>query len=46
MIALVSAAPLLLGLGAETAVLNLVGLGVGALLVWRIVRRVKRWIRL
>ena len=45
-VALVSAAPLLLGLGAETAVLNLVGLGVGAVLVWRIVRRVKRWIRL
>ena len=44
---LVVAAPLLLGLGAETALLNLVGLGIGALLVMRFVagrsnRRVNR----
>ena len=45
-VALVVAAPLLLGLGAETAFLNLVGLGIGALLVWRFVRRFKRWTRL
>ena len=45
--ALVVAAPLLLGLGAEAALLNLVGLGIGALLVMRFVagrsnRRVHR----
>ena len=45
--ALVVAAPLLLGLGAEAALLNLVGLGIGALLVMRFVagrsnRRVNR----
>ena len=45
-IALVVAAPLLLGLGAETTFLNLVGLGIGALLVWRLTRRFKRWTRL
>ena len=45
-VALVVAAPLLLGHGAETAFLNLVGLGVGALLIWRFARRFRRWIRL
>ena len=36
-LALVVAAPLLLGLGAEAAFLNLVGLGIGALLLMRFV---------
>ena len=45
-VALVVAAPLLLGRGAETAFLNLVGLGIGALLIWRFARRFRRWIRL
>ena len=45
-VALVVAAPLLLGLGAETAFLNLVGLGIATLLVWRFTRRFKRWTRL
>ena len=44
-IALVVAAPLLAGHGIEGAFLNLVGLGVVALLVWRFVRRFKRWVR-
>ena len=39
--ALVVAAPLLLGLGAETAFLNLVGLGIGALLWTRLARLFK-----
>ena len=44
--ALVVAAPLLLGLGAEAALLNLVGLGIGALLVMRFVAgRSKRKVR-
>ena len=44
-IALVVAAPLPLGLGVEAAILNLVGLGVAALLVWRFTRRTRRWSR-
>ena len=44
-IALVVAAPLLLGHGVEAAILNLVGLGIAALLVWRLSRRIRRWIR-
>ena len=44
-IALVVAAPLLLGHGLEAAFLNLVGLGIAALLVWRFIRRLRRWIR-
>ena len=44
--ALVVAAPLLLGLGAEAALLNLVGLGIGGLLVMRFVAgRSKRKVR-
>ncbi|MDE2822769.1 MAG: hypothetical protein OXK79_04615, partial [Chloroflexota bacterium] len=45
-VVVVVAAPLLLGRGAETAFLNLVGLGIGALLIWRLARRFRRWIRL
>ena len=45
LIALVAAPPLLLGHGVEAAFLNLVGLGVAALLVWRFIRRLKRWVR-
>ena len=45
-VALLIAAPLLLGAGPETALLNLVGLGIGALLIWRLVRRIKRTFRL
>ena len=45
-IVLVVAVPLLRGHGVEMAILNLVGLGVGALLVWRLVRRFKQWARL
>ncbi len=44
-ITLVVAPPLLLGHGVEAAILNLVGLGVAALLVWRFTRRLKRWVR-
>ena len=44
-IALVVAAPLLLGHGPEAAILNLVGLGIAALLVWRFTRRIRRWVR-
>ena len=45
-IALVVAAPLLRGHGVEGAILNLVGLGIAALLVWRFTRRFKRWLSL
>ena len=44
-VALVVGAPLLLGHGVEAALLNLIGLGVAALLAWRLTRRFKRWIR-
>ena len=44
-IALVLGAPLLLGHGVEAAFLNLVGLGIAALLVWRFIRRLRRWFR-
>ena len=43
-IALVVAAPLLLGHRPEAAILNLVGQGVAALLVWRLTRRIRRWV--
>ena len=42
--ALVVAAPLLLGHGVEAAFLNLVCLGICALLVWRFTRRLRRWV--
>ena len=45
LIALVVAAPLLAGHGIEGASLNLVGLGVAGLLVWRFTRRLRRWVR-
>lgn len=45
-VVVVVAAPLPLGRGAETAFLNLVGLGIGALLIWRFARRFRRWNRL
>ena len=44
-ITLVVAAPLLLGHGVEAALLNLVCLGVAAMLVWRFTRRLRRWVR-
>ena len=44
-IGLVLGAPLLLGHGVEAALLNLVGLGIAALLVWRFTRRLRRWVR-
>ena len=44
-ITLVVAPPLLLGHGVEAALLNLVCLGVAAMLVWRFTRRIRRWVR-
>ena len=44
-IGLVLGAPLLLGHGVEAALLNLVGLGIAGLLVWRFTRRLRRWTR-
>ncbi len=43
--ALVVVASLPPGHGTEAAILNLVGLGIAALLVWRFTRRIRRWIR-
>ena len=45
LIALVATPPLLLGHGVETAILNLIALGLAGLLVWRFIRRLRRWVR-
>jgi len=44
-ITLVVSAPMLLGHGVDAVLLNLVGFGIGALLVWRFTRRLRRWFR-
>lgn len=45
LIALLVTMPILFGHGAEAFILNLVGLGIAALLVWRFTRSLRRWTR-